>query len=91
MEHLLRIPTDGLEQSMKKLEKLMEEHLYDAADHQEDIRYDEWRQAEMEREQESEEALNACKAAGVEERYLMTLAREAGCVAWALKNSLKGA
>jgi hypothetical protein len=51
---------------------------------------DEYHQAELERERESEEALNEALEKGVSKQALMVLAREAGCVSWALQQSLKG-
>jgi hypothetical protein len=51
----------------------------------------EWQQRlQDEREIRLENALTACKDAGVELEHLRVLAFEAGATHWALKNSLKG-
>jgi hypothetical protein len=63
--------------------------LYDWAS-EEDRKYDEWRQRQdEEREMILEDALNACRDAGVDVEHLKTLARETGATSWALKHSLK--
>ncbi len=59
--------------------------LWDQADGEEDRAYEEWRQKDLEREQESEEALEECKSRGVSRKSLMVLARETGLTGWALK------
>lgn len=41
------------------------------------------------RERQSEEALDEAMAKGVSRKALMVLAREAGCVRWALEKSLQ--
>lgn len=62
--------------------------LYDGADEMDLAR---WHQIDLEneREQMTEAALDACLKAGVGVEHLRTLARETGCVSWALKNSLR--
>jgi hypothetical protein len=52
---------------------------------------DEYFQAELEREKQSEEALDEALAKGVSREHLIVLARETGCTRWALHQSLKGA
>lgn len=47
-------------------------------------------QAQLEREHECYEALEACVAAGVPKEHLKVLARETGMTTWALQQSLKG-
>jgi hypothetical protein len=66
-------------------------NLYDAGA-EEDRRYDDWRQQQVDdewREQEIEEALNEALQKGVSPEHLKVLAREAGCVRWALEKSLR--
>jgi hypothetical protein len=43
----------------------------------------------LKREQDSEKALDECLARGVSKEALMVLAREMGCVRWALEKSLR--
>lgn len=50
---------------------------------------EEYFQAELDRERMSEEALDECLLKGVSREALKVLARETGCVSWALKNSLR--
>jgi hypothetical protein len=63
--------------------------IFDQADEMDLAR---WHQIDLEneREQMTEAALDACLKAGVADEHLRTLARETGCVRWALQNSLKG-
>lgn len=88
----MKIDPAELYRSIEALEKMNEElgNTYDAADRASDDQYDDWRQSELEREQQSEEALEACLKAGVETKYLVWLAREVGCTRWALQKSLEG-
>ena len=63
--------------------------LYDAAA-DEDRRYDEWRQErDDEREQRLNDALEACRKAGVSDEHLKVLVFETGSVRWALEESIK--
>ena len=59
--------------------------LYDAAD---DHAYE--NAAQLERERETYDALEACVKAGLDKKHLMVLARETGMTTFALKQSLKG-
>lgn len=93
-QRLQPIPTEELEESISKLERIfpVEEvsELFDYAD-KEDRDYDDWRQRrDDEREMRLEEALDAAKNAGVEVEHLKVLAFETGATHWALTNSLKG-
>jgi hypothetical protein len=95
MSLLKPIPTDALEESIKKLERIMERDdrgsVYDQADDwaNDDQRYEEAQQ--WERERETYDALEACVKAGVSKEHLKVLARETGMTTFALQQSLKGA
>lgn len=53
------------------------------------MNWDEHHQAELERERQSEEALDEALKKGVSVEALRVLARETGCVRWALEKSLR--
>ena len=90
-----RIPeqvVDELHESVEKMERFVMEmrdkigHVFDLAD--EDRQYED--QMQLEREQETYDALEACVKAGVSKEHLKVLARETGMTTWALQQSLKG-
>jgi hypothetical protein len=86
----MKIDTTELYESISKLERLVDrQEIFDQADEMDLAR---WHQIDLEneREQMTEAALDACLKAGVADEHLRTLARETGCVRWALQNSLKG-
>ena len=88
----MKIETKELHQSIETLERIFNvdrDQIFDQADQMDLAR---WHQIDLENERElmTEAALDACLKAGVADEHLRTLARETGCVRWALKNSLKG-